>query len=113
VVTIGAPHIPGQTRLDLLEANAAILCPLVQELDRVAPDANVIIVSNPVDVLTRIALETSTRSEHLILAQELFWILPDLVSAWQALNVDKYDVHVQVIKHGDSQSRFGQMLPLA
>jgi len=32
----------------------------------VAPDANVIIVSNPVDVLTRIALETSTRSEHLI-----------------------------------------------
>jgi len=43
VVTIGAPHIPGQTRLDL--ANAAILC-LVQELDRVAPDANVIIVSN-------------------------------------------------------------------
>jgi len=65
VVTIGAPHIPGQTAR-FIKANAAILCPLVQELDRVAPDANVIIVSNPVDVLTRIALETSTRSEHLI-----------------------------------------------
>jgi len=79
----------------------------------VAPDANVIIVSNPVDVLTRIALETSTRSEHLILAQELFWILPDQYQLGKALNVDKYDVHVQVIEHGDSQFRFGQMLPLA
>jgi L-lactate dehydrogenase len=105
VVTIGAPHIPGQTRLDLLEANAAILCPLVQELDRVAPDANVIIVSNPVDVLTRIALETSTRSEHLIFGSGTVLHTARLqYQLGKALNVDKYDVHVQVIgEHGDSQ----------
>ena len=66
VVTVSAPLTPGQSRLDLLGANAAIVRPIVRELDRVAPDAIIILVSNPVDVLTRIAIETSTRSEHLI-----------------------------------------------
>jgi L-lactate dehydrogenase len=37
VVTIGASHRLRQTRLDVLETNAAILCSLVQELDCVAP----------------------------------------------------------------------------
>ena len=66
IVTVSTTLKSGQSRLDLLSTNAVILPPIVRELDRVAPDAIVILVSNPVDVLTRIAIETSTRAEHLI-----------------------------------------------
>jgi malate/lactate dehydrogenase len=40
---------------------------IVGELDRVCPGAVVVLVTNPVDVLTRIAIETSARPAHLIL----------------------------------------------
>ncbi len=105
LVTVGASHRPGQTRLDLLSANAAMLCPLVQELDRVAPDANVIIVSNPVDVLTRIAIETSTRPKNLIFGSGTVLDTARLqYQLGKVLNIDKYDVHVPVIgEHGDSE----------
>ena len=57
VVTVGAPNRAGEDRLEMLGRNAEILRAAIQELDRVAPTAIVIIVSNPVDVLTRIAIE--------------------------------------------------------
>jgi len=60
-----------------------------------------------VDVLTRIALETSTRSEHLIFGSGTVLDTARLsISLARALNVDKYDVHVQVIgEHGIVSSR--------
>jgi L-lactate dehydrogenase len=105
VVTVGATQTPRQSRLDLLGANAAILRPIVQELDRVAPDAIVILVSNPVDILTRIAIETSTRSENLIFGSGTVLDTARLqYQLGKRLKVDKYDVHVPVIgEHGDSE----------
>lgn len=105
VVTVGVPNRPGQTRLDSLNANTAIVCSLVQELDRVAPHAIVIIVSNPVDVLTRIAIETSMRSPHLIFGSGTVLDTARLqYQLGKVLNVDKNDVHIPVIgEHGESQ----------
>ncbi len=105
VVTVGVSYRPGQSRLDPLNANAAILCSLVQELDRIAPQAIVIMVSNPVDVLTRIAMETSTRSQHLIFGSGTVLDTARLqYQLGKVLNVNKDDVHVPVIgEHGDSQ----------
>ena len=105
IVTVSTTLKPGQSRLDLLSANAVILPPIVRELDRVAPDAIVILVSNPVDVLTRIALETSTRAEHLIFGSGTVLDTARLqYQLGKRLNVDKYDVHVSVIgEHGDSE----------
>lgn len=105
VVTVGVPYRSGQTRLESLNANAAILCSLVQELDHVAPNAIVIIVSNPVDVLTRIAIETSTRSQHLIFGSGTVLDTARLqYQLGKVLNVDKDNVHIPVIgEHGDSQ----------
>ncbi|WP_228038055.1 lactate/malate family dehydrogenase [Nostoc sp. LEGE 12450] len=45
----------GQTRLDTLSDNAEIIRLTIKELDRVAPNSIVIIISNPVNVLTQIA----------------------------------------------------------
>ena len=57
VITAGAKQKPGQTRMDLLSANAAIFRGLVPKLAAVAPDAIYLIVSNPVDVLTYATLK--------------------------------------------------------
>src|ERR1700761_9108072 len=67
VVTAGGRLRPGQSRLDLLGANADTIAGIIGELDRVCPEAVVVLVTNPVDVLTRIAIETSARPAHLIL----------------------------------------------
>ncbi|MEH1919576.1 lactate/malate family dehydrogenase [Nostoc sp.] len=55
IVTVGVQQKQGQTRLDILSDNAEIIRSTMKELDRVAPNSIVLIVSNPVDVLTRIA----------------------------------------------------------
>jgi L-lactate dehydrogenase len=55
VMTAGAKQKPGQTRMDLASANAAICAKILPEVIRVAPDAILLLVTNPVDVVTEIA----------------------------------------------------------
>jgi L-lactate dehydrogenase len=57
VMTAGAKQKPGQTRLDLAAANAAICSQLLPRVVEVAPDAILLLVTNPVDVMTQVALE--------------------------------------------------------
>lgn len=52
VYTAGAAQKPGETRLDLTRKNVAILEGIVPEIVKYAPDAVVLIVANPVDILT-------------------------------------------------------------
>lgn len=59
VITAGAKQKPGQTRIDLAETNAAICRKLIPEIVRVTPDAIMLMVTNPVDVLTYVALKIS------------------------------------------------------
>ncbi len=57
VVTAGTTQTPGQTRMDLAGANAAICLNLLPKVQRVAPNALILMVTNPVDVMTQIALK--------------------------------------------------------
>jgi L-lactate dehydrogenase len=59
VVTAGAKQKLGQTRLELAEANVALSRTLVPRLLEVAPDAILLLVTNPVDVVTYAALKIS------------------------------------------------------
>jgi L-lactate dehydrogenase len=59
VMTAGAKQKPGQTRLDLAEANANICRKIIPDIMRVAPDAILLMVTNPVDVVTYIAQKLS------------------------------------------------------
>lgn len=52
VVTAGFPRKPGMSRSDVLEANLGIIDSVCDNAVRYAPDAMMIVVSNPVDVLT-------------------------------------------------------------
>ncbi|MBM3289162.1 MAG: malate dehydrogenase [Candidatus Hydrogenedentes bacterium] len=55
VVTAGLPRKPGMTRLDLLEKNGRIITDVCENIKKHAPDSVVIIVTNPLDVMTYVA----------------------------------------------------------
>ncbi|MEH2087407.1 L-lactate dehydrogenase [Nostoc sp.] len=105
VVTVGVQQKKGQSRLDVLSDNAEIMRSTIKELDRVAPNSIILIVSNPVDVLTRIAIASSTRAENLIFGSGTVLDTARLrYQLGKRLNVSKQDVHVYVIgEHGDSE----------
>ena len=57
VITAGAPRTPGMSRDDLLTKNAEIVKMYSKEIKVHAPDAVVVVVSNPLDVMTYVALK--------------------------------------------------------
>ncbi len=59
VVTAGIARKPGMSRDDLLRTNAGIVASVGREIARAAPDAVVIVVSNPLDVMAYVAKEAT------------------------------------------------------
>lgn len=59
IVTAGIARKPGMSRDDLLKTNAGIVRSVSQEIARVAPDSIIIMVSNPLDVMAHVAMETT------------------------------------------------------
>ena len=55
VITAGLPRKPGMSRMDLLEVNAKIVRQVAENVAKYAPNAVVIVVSNPVDEMTALA----------------------------------------------------------
>ncbi len=59
VITAGLSRKPGMTRDDLLAANANIVGPIAERITRLAPEAIIIVVTNPLDVMVALALQRS------------------------------------------------------
>ncbi|RWW32076.1 hypothetical protein GW17_00003273 [Ensete ventricosum] len=59
IITAGARQIPGETRLNLLQRNLSLFKEIVPPLARYSPGTLLLVVSNPVDVLTYIAWKLS------------------------------------------------------
>lgn len=59
IITAGANQKPGETRLDLVKKNVAILRTIVPEIVKVNRDAILLVVSNPVDILTWVVRQLS------------------------------------------------------
>jgi L-lactate dehydrogenase len=66
VITAGAAQRPGESRLELLKRNAGIIENIMDDIIAQQSRAIVVIVSNPVDVLTRVALDHSRWSRSHI-----------------------------------------------
>jgi malate dehydrogenase len=67
VITAGLPRKPGMTRMDLLEVNAKIVRNVAENVAKYAPNAVVIVVSNPLDEMTALAqLATGFPKERVI-----------------------------------------------
>jgi malate dehydrogenase len=59
VITAGLPRKPGMTREDLLAANGAIVRSVVEQVVATSPDAVLVCVTNPLDVMTDLAWRVS------------------------------------------------------
>lgn len=59
VVTAGLPRKPGMTREDLLSMNAKIITDVVTNVKKYAPNSKLIIVTNPLDIMTQLAQKVS------------------------------------------------------
>lgn len=67
VITSGLPRKPGMTRDDLIETNAGIVKSVTENVVKHSPDAVIIIVSNPLDVMTYQAHITSNLSRNKVI----------------------------------------------
>jgi malate dehydrogenase len=65
VVTSGIPRKPGMSRDDLISTNAGIVKTVVESALKYSPDAIVIIVSNPLDVMTYAAYKARKELIHI------------------------------------------------
>ena len=59
VITSGIARKPGMSRDDLLKTNAGIVRSVSQQIARVAPDSIILMVSNPLDAMAKVALDTT------------------------------------------------------
>ncbi|MHB8536309.1 MAG: malate dehydrogenase [Sulfuricaulis sp.] len=66
VITAGIPRKPGMSRSDVLDTNLAVVYGIVDVLLETAPDALLLVVSNPVDVLTYAAWKRTGWPRHRV-----------------------------------------------
>ncbi|GMV66232.1 MAG: malate dehydrogenase [Candidatus Hinthialibacteria bacterium] len=69
LVTAGLPRKPGMDRLDLLKMNADICGGIAKEIKTHAPDAIVIVVSNPIDVMVYHTFKITGFPSHRVIGQ--------------------------------------------
>jgi malate dehydrogenase len=69
VITAGFPRKPGMLRMDLLEKNAGIVRPVSESVARFAPDAVIVVVTNPLDEMTALAQLASGLPKAKVMGQ--------------------------------------------
>src|SRR6056297_49050 len=105
VITAGAKQEPGESRLGLIQKNAGIIKSIMDEITRRNSTAVLVMVSNPVDVLTHIALKHSGWPRNRILGSGT--VLDSsrfryLLS--QNCGINTHNVHAYMLgEHGDSE----------
>ena len=115
VVTAGAAQQPGQNRLQLAARNAAIMHRIVDDIVAQHSDAVMLVVSNPVDVLTQVAIRRSgweagrvIGSGTVLDSARLRYLLSS------HCGIDVHNVHAYMLgEHGDSELAAWSMTHLA
>lgn len=67
VITSGIPRKPGMTREELIGTNAGIVKGVCENLLKHSPDAIIIVISNPMDTMTYLALQSTGLPKHRII----------------------------------------------
>ncbi len=105
VVTAGAGQKPGETRLDLVKKNIAIFKSIIPEIAKYNKEGILLIVANPVDILTYAAAKFSGFPENRVFGSGT--VLDTARFKYllgEHLDVDSRSVHAFIIgEHGDSE----------
>src|SRR4030042_1836479 len=105
VISVGAKQAPGQTRIDLVKTNTAIFKETIPKIVKHAGETILLVVSNPMDILTYITLKISGFPQNRVLGSGT--VLDSsrfryLIS--EHCRVDPRNVHAYIIgEHGDSE----------
>lgn len=105
VITAGAKQKPGQSRLALLQRNAAIIEEIVDDIVAQGSEGIIVVVTNPVDVLTHLAHTRSSWERGRVIGSGT--VLDSARFRYllsKQCNVDVHNVHAYVLgEHGDSE----------
>ncbi|KAK3041093.1 hypothetical protein RJ639_026890 [Escallonia herrerae] len=104
IVTAGARQIPGESRLNLLQRNVSLFKVIVPPLAKYSPEAILLVVSNPVDVLTYVAWKLSGFPSNRVIgsgtnldSSRFRFLIAD------HLDVNAQDVQAYIVgEHGDT-----------
>ncbi|MFG6329104.1 MAG: L-lactate dehydrogenase [Lachnospiraceae bacterium] len=105
IITAGAGQKPGETRLDLVNKNVELFKKIIPAITKHVKDAILLVVSNPVDILTWVTLKLSGFKESHVIGSgtvldsgRLKYVIGE------HLSVDPRSVHAFIIgEHGDSE----------
>ena len=105
VITSGMARKAGQSRLDLTQTNVDIIKSIADRIVPVAPEATYVIVSNPVDILTKVAMKVSGFPENSVIGSGTVLDTARLkYRLSEHLGVDNNSIHAFIIgEHGDSE----------
>lgn len=105
VLSAGVPQRPGETRLQLLERNAAVFGSIIPSVLGAAPDCLLLVAANPVDIMTLVALRLSgLPSERVIGSGTILDTARFRARLAGHLEVAPSSVHAYVLgEHGDSE----------
>ncbi|KAM7256373.1 hypothetical protein ACFE04_012114 [Oxalis oulophora] len=104
IVTAGARQLPGESRLNLLQRNVSLFSKIIPGIAKYSPDCILMVVSNPVDVLTYVAWKLSGFPSNRVVgsgtnldSSRFRFLIAD------HLDVNAQDVQAYIVgEHGDS-----------
>jgi malate dehydrogenase len=104
IVTAGSPRKPGMSRIDVLEVNRAVIDAIVDQVMEFAPNALLLLVSNPVDVLTWHAWKRTGWDRSRVFGQAGVLDASRMANfISQETGLSAKDIHTMVIGgHGDT-----------
>lgn len=105
IITAGVNQKPGETRIDIVEKNIKVFKDIVPPLVKFSPNAILLVVSNPVDILTYITYKVSGLPKERVIGSgtvldtsRLRYLLSE------HFNVDTRNIHTYIMgEHGDSE----------
>ena len=105
IITAGANQKPNETRLDLVHKNIAVFKSIIPELMKRNFDGIIIVVTNPVDILTYVAKKMSGLPQNRVIGSGTVLDTARLkYELGEHLGVDSRSVHAFIIgEHGDSE----------
>lgn len=105
IITAGVAQKPGETRLDLIGRNLSVFKSIIPEVVKYSPNSILLVVSNPVDILTYITYKLSGFPKERVIGSGTVLDTSRLrYMLGEHFDIDTRNVHTYIMgEHGDSE----------